>query len=417
MLYASLAYDQDGLDLNRLVRNVEQVAFENNYNLRAGNLVFEDLYAVAWSDDDGYSMASGFLGKDIRVDSRDTMTAGTIQSYSELAWHGWEYQPAWLIYGIDIQATDMTRAMATLSRADDNAIVARMLAGNDRFDLGMFGDDANGLGGNDTIHGMGGNDTLRGGLGNDRLIGGNDDDTLFLDAGGDVLLGGGGNDWVRVSGKAGVALRLDTVELQNTGLGHDQLVGIENAAGGNGNDRLTGSALANHLAGGAGNDLLNGLAGADQLIGGAGNDSLVGADGLDTLAGGDGNDRLNGGKGLDRLFGGAGADHFVFGTLADGSAQFAQSDVILDFQKGADVIDLSALDGSAISRGNNAFGFIGTQHFGTMPQGVIAIRHADRAGRAQDVTSILIDNDADPQAEMVIRLSGIHDLTASDFLL
>ncbi len=48
------------------------------------------------------------------------------------------------------------------------------------------------------------------------------------------------------------------------------------ARGLGGDDRLTGSAAADHLYGDAGNDRLTGLAGADGLYGGAGNDVLLG---------------------------------------------------------------------------------------------------------------------------------------------
>ncbi|MES2152619.1 MAG: DUF4214 domain-containing protein [Pseudomonadota bacterium] len=59
---------------------------------------------------------------------------------------------------------------------------------------------------------------------------------------------------------------------------------IENAIGGDGNDELTGNALANFLSGGAGKDTLAGGAGNDTLNGGAGNDVLDGGVGLNTAA-------------------------------------------------------------------------------------------------------------------------------------
>jgi hypothetical protein len=52
-------------------------------------------------------------------------------------------------------------------------------------------------------------------------------------------------------------------------------VTIENAIGGNGNDTLTGNAVANALDGGAGSDILNGLGGNDTLRGGTGSDTYV----------------------------------------------------------------------------------------------------------------------------------------------
>lgn len=57
---------------------------------------------------------------------------------------------------------------------------------------------------------------------------------------------------------------------------------IENAIGGDGDDRIFGNAGANQLTGNAGNDWINGFAGADTLFGGAGSDTLVGGDGRDT---------------------------------------------------------------------------------------------------------------------------------------
>jgi|CXWL01.1.fsa_nt_gi Ca2+-binding RTX toxin-like protein len=51
---------------------------------------------------------------------------------------------------------------------------------------------------------------------------------------------------------------------------------IEHAFGGDGNDTLIGSALANMLVGGRGSDNLNGGAGLDYLDGGKGNDTLTG---------------------------------------------------------------------------------------------------------------------------------------------
>lgn len=52
--------------------------------------------------------------------------------------------------------------------------------------------------------------------------------------------------------------------------------GVEKVFGGDGNDTLTGNALANVLLGGRGNDSLNGGAGYDRVEGGLGNDTLTG---------------------------------------------------------------------------------------------------------------------------------------------
>tara|TARA_R110002110_G_scaffold400592_4_gene617135 strand:+ start:3852 stop:5384 length:1533 start_codon:yes stop_codon:yes gene_type:complete len=98
--------------------------------------------------------------------------------------------------------------------------------------------------------------------------------------------------------------------------------------GGGGNDILTGGELDDLLSGGAGNDRLSGAAGDDHILAGTGQDTLTG---------------------------GAGADVFVF--TADGA-----SDLITDFQIGADRIDLAGwgmiYDISALTIRGNALGAV-----------------------------------------------------------
>ena len=90
------------------------------------------------------------------------------------------------------------------------------------------------------------------------------------------------------------------------------------------------------LEGGGGKDKLNGGGGKDELKGGGGADTLKGGGGKDKLIGGGGADLLIGGKAKDKLKGGKGADTFKFGKK-DGP------DVIQDFGKGKDKIDLTKL--------------------------------------------------------------------------
>lgn len=167
-----------------------------------------------------------------------------------------------------------------------------------------FADTLSSGNGNGVLSGLAGNDKLEGGNGNDTLDGGDDNDTLE---------GGNGNDL------------LD---------------------GGNGNDTLEGGNGVDTLNGGAGNDTLEGGNDNDKLDGGAGNDKLEG---------GNGNDVLNGGDGADTLKGGNGNDIFVFADLGE-------TDVILDFKRGQDKIDLSDLDAVA-GGGIDAFTWIGSSVF------------------------------------------------------
>jgi Ca2+-binding RTX toxin-like protein len=144
---------------------------------------------------------------------------------------------------------------------------------------------------------------------------------------------------------------------------------------------------------------------------------LAGDGGNDALYGGAGDDRLLGGAGRDFLFGDGGADQFQFTATRDLTAKSSTTDVIFDFTAGQDKIDLSAIDASRKLVGNNAFTFDGTKATGTSPQGDIFYRRYDFAGTSRDYTLVFIDVDADPSAEAVVFLTGLHRLTAGDFIL
>ncbi|MDT8855529.1 right-handed parallel beta-helix repeat-containing protein [Paracoccaceae bacterium Fryx2] len=169
------------------------------------------------------------------------------------------------------------------------------------------------FGGDDRLSGAAGDDTLLGGSGNDSLYGGDGNDRLVGDVGNDLLDGGAGIDIAVFTGTAAATVNLSLTTAQVTGHGTDTLINVENVRSGSGNDRLTGSSLANKLVSANGNDVLNG------------------AGGDDTLLAGDGNDVLNGGSGNDRLWGGAGADSFQF--WAGGGA-----DVVKDFEDNVDTV-------------------------------------------------------------------------------
>ncbi len=79
---------------------------------------------------------------------------------------------------------------------------------------------------------------------------------------------------------------------------------------------------------------LGGSALADTITGTAGDDVILAGGGDDIIDGAGGNDRLVDGSGQDTLTGGAGNDIFVF--HADGA-----DDVITDFERGKDGLDLS----------------------------------------------------------------------------
>lgn len=126
--------------------------------------------------------------------------------------------------------------------------------------------------------------------------------------------------------------------------------------GTNQNDTLQGTPEADSIFGLNGDDKLDGLGGDDLLDGANGIDTIRGGDGNDTLNGGNGNDRFDAGKGQDNLTGGRGDDIFVIGK-STGSSTIASADLITDFGKGNDLIELTewlTFDNLIISQGTRA---------------------------------------------------------------
>lgn len=129
--------------------------------------------------------------------------------------------------------------------------------------------------------------------------------------------------------------KIDIIQL---GLGNDS------ANGGAGDDIIEGEGGDDLLVGGSGTDLLKGGLGDDRLFGGDDNDVLEGGDGDDQLFGEAGDDILKGGKGSDILNGGEGEDIFEF-ELDDFAA--GEIDQIVDFQDGADLIQIKGIGADA----------------------------------------------------------------------
>ena len=292
--------------------------------------------------------------------------------------------------------------------------------------------------GADTLDGGGGNDTLGGGEGDDSGSGGNGDDKLWGQAGNDMLWGGEQHD--TLGGGTGNASLWggwgrdkiwgqDGDDVIDAGSGDDKVGGgdgDDEIALGDGNDTGFGNAGDDEIdagagrdtvwaqdgddtvMGGDGSDKIGGGDGADSLLGGAGNDTLYGQDGDDTIDGGAGCDDLVGGEGMDIFIGGTGADVmkdwessdstdiFVFAQGDSGSGP-ASADVILGFDSGVDVIDLSAFGG---------LDFVGEAEFG----GTAAeVRFDDGYVR--------IDHDGDGAVDELIELRWVNEVVESDFIL
>ena len=159
----------------------------------------------------------------------------------------------------------------------------------------MIGNDAenyfNGRAGDDTMIGLGGDDHFDMSTGRPgNAVGG------IWTMGTRLIDGGAGTDTIDYDGYVRSAVTIDLGAGTasgggDLGIGSATLISIEDAVGGQYDDRITGSSVANHLYGRGGNDTLVGVGGNDILDGGAGDDSyyvtagdvIVDAGGNDTV--------------------------------------------------------------------------------------------------------------------------------------
>jgi len=327
---------------------------------------------------------------------------------------------------------------------------------------------------NDTLKGNSGNNIITGGVGADKIDGSTGTDTVSYvtsaagvnvnlgvttaqaggDAAGDTLIsieniigtplndtfisssvankidGGLGIDSVSyASSTAAVVVNLGVTTAQSGGYAAgDTLVGIENIIGSSYNDTLLGNAIANILNGGAGADKMDGAAGVDtvsyagsnaavnvnlavttaQVGGHAAGDTLVRIENIigssynDTLKGSSIANIITGGSGNDTMSGGSGTDVFKYSAITDSGKVSGARDIITDFVRGTDKIDLADFAGSFAFKGTGALG-------GSVP----GVNYAQVSGN----TIIGIDADGNGTLDMQIQLTGLHTMTASDFLL
>lgn len=155
---------------------------------------------------------------------------------------------------------------------------------------------------------------------------------------------------------------------------------IEHAIGGRGADSLIGNGAANRLTGNAGSDVLKGAGGDDILSGGAGQDNLSG---------------------------GAGADTFNFDRSVHSGGPADAPDIVSDFVRGQDLIDLTGIDANTATGANQSFSYVGAARFS-----------ADATGELRFEDGVLYGStDADADAEFAIEIVGVTALEAADFVL
>jgi Ca2+-binding RTX toxin-like protein len=159
-------------------------------------------------------------------------------------------------------------------------VATSSLHGDDPFDPSVIGNDAiNGGSGDETLVGGAGLDSLNAGAGDDTLDGGA---TWVFGAsysvtsdGADGLNGGDGSDTVTYAGRTvPVTVDLRTPTGQGQANENDTIGSIENAAGGDAGDTLTGNGFSNTLQGNDGADMIAGGGSFDELRGGRDADSI-----------------------------------------------------------------------------------------------------------------------------------------------
>jgi Ca2+-binding RTX toxin-like protein len=256
--------------------------------------------------------------------------------------------------------------------------------------VGASADDTfDGGAGADVISGGAGADTLTGGIGNDNLNGGPGDDTIDPGAGDDNVTGGLGDDEIDqpgaplglddvadgsdvIDGGGGgfdtasyagrtlpVALSLDGVKNDGQAGELDNLIAIDDIAGGQANDVLQGGPGDDTITPGPGDDTVSGGAGEDAVDysdrsqpvtivlgapgvgGGLGEHDTIAAD-VEDATGGNGNDLITGGGGDNYLVGGAGND-VIGGAGGDDDLDPGDGSDQLDGGTGEDTADYSTV--------------------------------------------------------------------------
>lgn len=324
------------------------------------------VFRVNYSD----GTSEEFRGSGFKYDVYGEPYGGTVNSYSGF----YNGQRLFIVEGTSVAVAEIVNAASTWSTSDDAGVIINALSGNDTLTGGGLADVLMGFDGDDTVNGNGGNDTLYGYDGKDWFIGG---------AGGDRIDGGNGSDTASyVTSQRGVIASLANVSANTTDAAGDTYYSIENLIGTNYGDQLYGNSAGNGLTGGNGND---------------------------SVAAGDGNDAIYGGAGADRLWGQGGADRFLFKSVAESSGTLV--DTIFDFvPSSGDRIDVSAIDASVNTSGNQGFTFIGTAAF------------KGRAGEFRYVkeasdTYIYADVNGDKKADLAIHLDEAVTLTKDFFIL
>lgn len=171
---------------------------------------------------------------------------------------------------------------------------------------------------------------------------------------------------------------------------------------------VRGTAVADQITGIQVDEVILALAGDDAVWAGRGSDQVCGHSGADRLFGEVGADTLVGGAGKDRQYGGADdmSDTFVFTTRAE-SVAGAERDLVFDFLRGLDDLDLKGIDARPTTTGDDAFAWTGQT----------AGAHAVWWKLMTEGVLVRADVNGDAAADFEVVLKGATSLVAGDVLL
>lgn len=322
---------------------------------------------------------------------------------------------------------------------------------------GRGDDQLNGLDGDDRLFGGAGADLLHGSLGNDTLTGGRGADIFYYsDAppGSDVITDfsraqGDKIHWLADADQSG---RVET-EWFFSGSAYRPDLGNQGqlvlTANGDGTYTLSAyyawqttayaqvvintSVTASDFVGVRAAPPPGATEGDDNFIGTAGNDVVDLLGGNDRYDGRDGDDIITGGAGRDILTGNGGSDVYKFNAVSDSPAPALTGDpetdhfnavnagdVILGFEDGADIIDLSSIDADTGTSGNQAFTLVDDFTGAAGELRIVPPAYSATFEFSGDLTLVQGDVDGDGKADFTISLGSYSFeplvLTADDIL-
>lgn len=171
---------------------------------------------------------------------------------------------------------------------------------------------------------------------------------------------------------------------------------------------------ANRVKSGSGNDTVTAMATSRSIIEtGPGNDTVIGGNLVDVIDAGPGNDILFGGPGADQLDLGSGNDRLRYTAFTNSAG--SQSDTVLNFTSGSDVVDLLNLQGFA----SKTIAFAGNAATQAASQALLTPNdNTLDAVFQQDTHSLWVDNgDGVLNAfDLHIVLTGVGSLNGADVL-